>query len=445
MFTLDDLGNADRFVATYVDEVRYVPEFKKWLVWKGTHWAISIGEHYSMASAMIRGLHDEAQAYLLQGNTADHKALAQHIVKSAGRIDTMLKIASAHDDIRTPPGWLDSAKNYLNCRNLTIDLTDGRIMAHDPTELLSKVTNAPYLPNAPRPRWEAFLAQVQPDPAVREYLKRLAGYSLMGATQERLLVFLHGGGRNGKSVFVEVLRHVFGDYAVGTPVTTFLEKRSETGSNDLARLRGARFVAASEFEEGAKANIALLKRVSGDEKITARPLYGEYFDFPFEGTIWISTNHMPYVGVSTAVWDRIKIIDFPTRISDEQVDVHMKKKLEAEAAGILAWAVEGARAYVAHGLEEPTSVLLSADNEKMKQNLLQDFLDDQCDQYFEASTPARGLYRQYSWWAAQSGERPMTDRTFKAKLQELGFTQKRTSSGNAWMGLTLKAGINALA
>lgn len=443
MFAFDDVGNAERFVALYGDEVRYVPQFKKWLVWSGTHWAVSIGEHYALATDLVKGLHAEAAELYVQRNDLAHKDLTKHIVRSAGRIDVMLKIASAREEIRVSPEWLDANRNYVNTRNLTIDLSDGTIMAHEPARLITKVTNAPYRPEAPRERWEDFLAQIMPDPEMREYLKRLAGYSLMGNTQERLLVFLHGVGRNGKSVFVETLRTVFGDYAIGTPVTTFLEKRSETGNNDLARLRGARFVAASEFEEGAKANIALLKQVTGDEKITARPLYGEYFDFPFEGTIWISTNHMPYVGVSAAVWDRVKIIDFPVRLDPSEVDVHIKDKLALEAAGILSWAIEGARAYVAYGLEEPTTVMLAAEGEKSKQNLLQDFLDEQCTVDFETSVSASALYRQYTWWAAQSGERPMTNRTFKAKLQELGLQQRRSSGGNRWFGLTMKAGVGA--
>lgn len=440
MFTLDDVGNAERFVAQYGDEVRFVPQFKKWLVWSGTHWSISIGEHYAMAAEMVRALHNDAQDLLIQGKSNEHKDLVRHIVRSAGRIDTMLKIAAASGEIRVSPEWLDANRNYLNTRNLTIDLADGSIMAHDPARLITKVTNAMYRPDAPRPQWEAFLAQMIPDPEVREYLKRLAGYSLMGSTQERLLVFLHGVGKNGKSVFVETLRTVFGDYAIGTPVTTFLEKRSETGNNDLARLRGARFVAASEFEEGAKANISLLKQVTGDERLSARPLYGEYFDFPFEGTIWISTNYMPFVGVTAAVWDRIKLIEFPTRLANHEVDVHIKKKLESEAAGILAWAVEGAMAYNAYGLEEPMAVTLAGSYARGEQDVLRPFLEEACEVDAQHSTSASEVYRAYSWWCAQNGERAMTKITFGKRLLEHGFVTSRTSKARFWVGFRLKAG-----
>lgn len=441
MYTLDDVGNADRFVAEYGDTVRYVPQFKKWIVWKGTHWAISMGEHYSMAADMVRNLHNEAQDLLVRGLATEHKDLTRHIVRSAGRIDTFLKIAAGYDAIRTGADWLDSDRNYLNARNLTLDLKDGSIQAHSQGDLITKVTNCGYFPNAPRAKWEEFLAQVLPDLAVREYVKRLAGYSLLGDTQERLLVFLYGEGRNGKSVFVETLREVLGDYSTGTPITTFLAKHSETGHNDLARLRGARFIAASEFEEGAKANIALLKQVTGDEKITARPLYGEYFDFPFEGTIWISTNHMPFVGASQAVWDRAKIVEFPTRLADHEVDVNIKAKLQSEAAGILAWMVEGAQAYLAYGLEEPTSVTLASITEREDQNVLTHFFNEACAQEHAVTSTLNEMYRAYEWWCVQSGEKPFSKIMFGKKMIEAGFKKHRTALTWVWQGIRPKSGV----
>lgn len=441
MYNLDDVGNADRFVDLYGDTLRYVPPFKKWLAWKGTHWEVSIGEHRAAAQEMIRNLHGEAAGYY-GTNDGLHKEMMRHIVRSAGRIDTLLKEAAAHADIRTEPKWLDSDRNYLNCRNCTIDLSDGQIMAHKPGDLITKVVKAPYFPNTERPLWEAFLAQVMPEPSVREYLKRLAGYSLLGGTQERLIVFLHGVGRNGKSVFVEVLREVLGDYAVGTPVTTFLQKGGAQGpSNDLARLRGARLVVASEFEEGAKANIALLKQVTGDEKITARPLYGEFFDFPFEGTIWISTNYMPFVGATQAVWDRIKIVEFPVRLTLDEVDVNIKGKLINEASGILCWMIEGAQAYIKYGLEEPESVLLASIRERSEQTPLTLFLEEACDEDISHSCTVTQLFQSYLWWVTQVGDKPMSRTTFGKKLGELGFHKQRYSNGVCWIGVRPKAGV----
>lgn len=441
-FALDDEGNTARFVDTFEAELMYVAQYKRWFHWTGSHWAESLGQEVEAARAMIQSMHTEARTLLAMGDTEGYKRLTTHITKTAGKIPYMLGLAAKDPIMRASVDWLDNRKSWLNCRNSVIDLRDGSAMAPNPRDRLTRRTGSLYLPGAEAPKWQEFLSQVLPDEAVRDYVQRLVGYSLLGDSNERLIVFLYGIGRNGKSVFVETIREVLGDYAVGTPVQTFLKKPNASGpSNDLARLRGARFIAASEFEEGAKVNTALLKQVTGDEKITARPMYGEYFDFPFEGTIWVSTNHMPFVGAQQAVWDRIKTIPFVTRIADNMVDVRIKEKLLAEAPGILAWAIEGCQSYLAHGLDEPASISSGAMTQRAEQDLLSPFVAELCEVDANYTVPTTDLYQAYQWWAMRNGEKVISHRTFSIRLSESGFDKGRNASSRYWSGLRLRSSV----
>lgn len=443
VYTLDDTGNVERFVDEFEGELMFVSQHKKWFYWTGATWTESIGQHAEAAVKLMDSMHIEAAQCLARADMEGYKRLTIHITKSAGKIPYLLGLAAQHPRLRSDVAWLDCQPTWLNCGNYVINVQNGLDMAPDPLDRLTKRTRALYVPGATCPKWDQFLLDVLPDPQIREYVHRLVGYSLLGNVQERLIVFLHGVGRNGKSVFVETIREVLGDYAVGTPIQTFLKKPNASGpSNDLARLRGARLVAASEFEEGAKINTTLLKQVTGDEKITARPMYGEYFDFAFEGTIWVSTNHIPFVGAQQAVWDRIKPIPFVTRISDDKVDVRIKSKLIEEAPGILQWMLAGAKAYLANGLDTPTSVMGGIMEMRHDQDLIAPFVDEACEVDAMAVATVGELYRAYTWWAMQSGEKPVTKLTFVRRLGEGGYAPcKMTGGVRGYRGLRIKTGV----
>jgi putative DNA primase/helicase len=182
--------------------------------------------------------------------------------------------------------------------------------------------------------------------------------------------------------------------------------------------------------------------VTGDEKITARPLYGEFFDFVFEGTIWVSTNHMPFFGNDQAVWDRIKVLPFTVRIPDDKVDVRIKSKLLAEGPGILQWVLEGARQYLAHGLEEPTSLLHVRGDLRLDQDLLAGFVEERCEVDFDYVDTANSLYLAYVEWATMAGEKPTSKRTFGIRLKSAGYEGVRLTDGiRAWRGLRRKQDV----
>lgn len=433
----DDVLNAERFHERFGYESKFVGEYKRWLHWTGSYWRQDNGNVQNWAMRVLESFSEEANDALARGDMEAYKTLTRHVVKSAGRVDTMLKLASSMSDIRINASDLDFSRNWLNCRNATLDLTEDSLQGHNPNDLITRITNAAYLPTATAPSWDAFLNQVLPDPEVQAYIQRLVGYSLLGEANERIVVFLYGLGRNGKSVFVETLREVLGTYALGTPVQTFLEG-SRGLSNDLARLKGTRFIVSSEFEEGSRANAALLKQVTGGEKITARYLYGEFFDFDLEGTIWISTNHIPYLGHGPAVWDRVKVVGFEQRIPESQVDIHIKARLLKEKSGILNWCVEGTRQYLKRGIDEPAICRMSTSSAKEDQDMLKPFFTDCFVMDPQGSVSASSLFKTYQFWAINNGEKPQSARWLGLRMRDNGFSSTNAGNVRQWKGLRHK-------
>jgi putative DNA primase/helicase len=223
-YPMDDEGNAARFASLYADELMYVTEYKRWFYWDGSRWSPSIGQETEAAMKFVVKLHQEAALLNLQGQSEEHKRMCAHIVKTAGKIPYLISLAAKTPEMRAETSALDANRSWINFGNAVVDVKDGTLMVPEPLDRLTKRTSVPYRDSAECPQWDAFLATVLPDPAMRQYVQQLAGYSLLGDVNERLLVFLYGEGRNGKSVFVEVLRELLGDYALGTPVTTFLKK-----------------------------------------------------------------------------------------------------------------------------------------------------------------------------------------------------------------------------
>ncbi len=216
-------------------------------------------------------------------------------------------------------------------------------------------------------------------PLVR-FVQRAVGYSLTGETDEQVLFLLHGTGANGKSTFLNIIAKLLGgDYACTTPAEMLLDKKFEGASNDVARLRKARFVTALEVE-GRPLNEAKIKRLTGQDKVTARFMYGEFFEFVPEFKLWLAANRKPIIdGSGEAMWRRIRLIPFTVEIPEDQRDQGLALKLGTELPGILAWFVRGAVAWYERGLGMPDSVRLATDGYRHEMDIVAQFLRQYCD------------------------------------------------------------------
>lgn len=434
-----DLGNAERFAARHGANVRWLPEWKRWLVWDGKRWLRDDTlEIKRLAKDTVRAMYEDARE--LDGDAK--KDLVMWAVKSeaAGKVDAMLDLAKAEPGVAITASQLDTDPWKLCCDNGTIDLRTGVLHPHRREDLITKIVPAPYDIDADCPRWLAFLARVLADDQdLVGYVQRAIGYSLTGITHERALFFLYGHGRNGKSKFLEVLRALLVGYASQADFTTFLERKGDGPRNDIARLFGARVVTSSEVGEGKRLNEGVVKALTGDETVSARFLYAEDFEFKPTFKLWLAANHRPVIrGTDDAIWDRVRLIPFTVRISDEERDDRLFEKLVAELPGILAWAVGGCVLWQRDGLGAPLAVREATNAYRRDSDTLGAFLEDCCrvgEQYRVGATP---LYEAYVAWCSRGGEFQLKQTAFGNALTERGLHGEKKGGKSVRIGLELR-------
>lgn len=436
---LTDMGNAQRLVARYGHLLHYCHPWNKWLAWDGTRWRIDdTGAVVRFAKATSRAIFQEAA----EARSDDQaRALSKWANRSQAeaRLGSMVALAQSEPDVPVVPEHLDADPWLLNVQNGMLDLRTGELQPHDRDMLVTKLAPVSYDPHATCPTWLTFLNQVMGDQTeMVAFLQRAVGYSMTGSTRERALFLAYGTGANGKSTFLETLRAMCGDYAMKTPTDTLLAKSDAGIPNDVARLKGARFVAASESDEGRRLAESMVKAMTGSDTLSARFMRGEWFDFKPEFKLWLATNHKPTIrGTDKGIWDRIKVIPFLVRIEDDKQDRELHSKLLAELPGILAWAVRGCLAWQRDGLSIPRDVVAATDAYREEQDILAAFLVDRCVIQASASARASELYTEYKQWCDTSGEHPQSQRRFGSALAERGFQRVHGRHGWVWNGLGL--------
>lgn len=434
-----DLGNCTRFIRDWAFYVRYVPAWKSWAIWDGTRWVVDDkGLATELAKRTVRGILREAS---YAETDEERKALVKHHQRSeaAARIFAMLDLARSEPGVPVEADVFDANPWMLNVANGTIDLQTGTLGPHQARQLMTKRIDLAYDSSAGCPQWLAFLDQIMAGKAdLVRFLQKAIGYALTGLTREQVLFILFGGGANGKSTFLNTISALLGEYARQTPIETFMQKQHDTINNDIARLHGARFVAAAEAEAQRRLAESLIKLLTGGEKITARFLHKEFFEFTPRFKIFLATNHKPFIrGGERAIWRRIRLIPFTVTIADEQQDKDLPTKLEAELPGILAWAVEGARLWLTEGLGMPDDVRIATESYRAEMDVIGDFIEDCCDRGPTLTATAKALYGAYTTWCQNSGEKPMSQKAFGTALRERGYVNDKAKHGVFWTGLAV--------
>jgi putative DNA primase/helicase len=434
-----DLGNSERFVDAHRDSVLWCPARKSFLCWDGKRYAWDErGEVVKLAHVVARSIfHEAADA---EGEK-EQKAITKWALASQNesRINAMLSQARPY--LAVGMEELDRDPWLINCQNGTLDLRTGKLKAHDPADRITKIVPVDYDPDAPCPRFKQFLKEALVDEAVIKFVKRYSGYTLTGITRERLLAILYGFGKNGKTTLVELLHEVLGDYARNTDVETLLIKKYQGVGNDVAALKGARFVSAAEVEKGRRLAESKVKQLTGRDTVTARFLFGENFDFKPEFKLWLSTNNKPVIqGTDDAIWDRIRLIPLTQRFDGNKADPKLPDKLRHEIAGVFAWMVEGCLEWQEHGLQEPKTVTDATKQYREEMDTLASFLDEVCVMGSHYRVLAERLYQRYAMWCDNSGERKDPKKAFVARLEERGFERRRETAGvnkgrYIWLGI----------
>lgn len=439
---LTDLGNAQRFVVRHATNARYVPEFKKWLTWDGSRWLFDEdGEAARLAKDTVLSIYTEA---VEEKNDQRRAALGKWAAQSEGerRLKAIIELAKTESCVPTRANALDADPWLLGVVNGVLDLKSGALRVPRREDFITKRAHVESVPGARCPQWEKFLGRIFAGKTeLIGFMQRAAGYSLTGSTAEQCLFLLWGSGANGKSTFVNTLRALLGDYATqASPSALMVQDRRGGPTNDIARLRGARLVAAIETEDGQRLAEALVKQLTGGDAVAARFLYQEEFEFTPTFKLWLAANHKPVVrGDDYAIWRRIHLIPFAIQIPEAERDKSLPEKLTAELPGILNWTLEGCSAWQAQGLAPPEEVRAATAEYRREMDLMQDFFDQCCVVDAQARVGASQLYDTYKQWAEDTGHRPMSQTKFGRKLTERGFEKRNTGRGIEYSGVGLRA------
>ena len=291
------------------------------------------------------------------------------------------------------------------------------------------------------PKWLAFLEEATgSDTNFIAFLQRLCGYALTGDTREQVLAFVYGPGGNGKSVFVNTIAGIMKDYAKVAPTETFTTSRFDRHPTELAMLRGARLVAASETEEGRVWAASRIKQLTGSDPITARYLRQDFFTFTPQFKLAIIGNHAPQLGrVDDAIRRRFLVIPFTQK--PKAPDQELEEKLRTEWPAILCWMIEGCLKWQGNGLQPPPAVLAATQDYLDQEDVVGQWFDECCDIEQDAFVSVVAAFCTWKEFAKARGHEPGNERGFSSELKRRGFQKKnRTIHGKptkAWIGFTI--------
>ncbi|MEU9707460.1 phage/plasmid primase, P4 family [Streptomyces sp. NPDC047967] len=425
-----DAMNAHALVAFNNGTIRYAAGLG-FYTWNGRIWVRS-------DMRVRQEIHRMGAALVLAGQNQ----LARGFTMTS-RIDALLTELCSVPNVSISATDFDDRPDLLNFRNGTVDLRTGRLRPHDQADLLTYALDIDYDPHATCPRWEAFLEEIFPGmPDMPAYIQRMVGYGITGHTTEQAFSVLWGKGANGKSVLVDTLTSVFRAISRTTPFSTFEERKSGGIPNDIAALRGARLVMASEGESGKPMSESILKRVTGKDMISARFLRQEFFEFRPSFLLLLATNHKPkFKSQDEGLWRRVKLVPFKRWFAPAERDPALDRKLLSESEGIAAWAVRGSVEWYREGLRDPHVITGASQEYRETSDPLAGFLPGVLEWVDDAVTMSgNDAFNCYlDWCEAENlpAKERWTRQAFYSAMEERGAIKKRTKKGISLGGLRL--------
>lgn len=420
---LTDTGNAERLVEAHGQDLRFCHAWGKWFYWDGRRWRLDdSGRPMRLSKVIARRIRIEAKA----AQDPDLRKLLVAWAKSSesrGKRQAMVELAKCEDGIPVQHEGLDLDPFLLNCMNGTLDLRTGKLRPHRREDYLTKLVPFAYDEKATCPLWLAFLERVVPDPDVRAFLQRAVGYSLTADVGAQVFFFFYGLGANGKSTFLLVVQRMLGlDFAIQAAPDLLLARKERGHPTDQADLFRVRLAVCTEIGAGRSLDEVMIKRLTGGDRLRARRMREDFWEFSPTHHIWIAANHKPIVhGTDEAIWRRILLVPFNVTIPEPERDPKLVEKLTAEMPGILAWAVQGCVQWRRKGLQPPDAVRLATKAYQEEMDVVGGFFDECCAVRKGSSTPASAVFKAYQAWAAANGEEAITQKAFGHRLGERGF------------------------
>ncbi|MEV0351549.1 phage/plasmid primase, P4 family [Nonomuraea sp. NPDC050680] len=434
------LRMAERFAMLHAGRLMYAHDLG-WHVWDSTRW-VPDKDRAAMRAAVAT-----VKAALTEVPTLDSREDRDDLYadvrkcESASGLEGMMRIASSLKPIAVSPDVLDAAPHLFNTPSGTLDLWTGEQRRHDPSDMLTKVAGCDLDMDARSDLFDRFINEILPNDdghaGLQTWVQRIFGYSMLGLVREHVLPIFTGTGQNGKSTLLEAMGKAFGDYAINAE-PDLLVSRDNAHPTGLADLKGARLAVCSETDEGRSLASATMKRLTGGERLRARKMRQNFFEFDPSHVLILCTNHKPKVsGDDPAVWRRIRVVPFDVVVA--KPDRRLPERLAEELPAMLAWAFRGYRDYEESGLVLPHVIAERTDRYQIESDPLGRFLKDETIQASSYHVGARHLFAAWSKWCGTAGEEAGSEVTFADSMAKRGHEKKRASSGQVYRGIALAA------
>ena len=439
-----DSALASRLARLHVSDIRYVAGGIGWVAWDGVKWARDVARRHM---AYTRSVCSKASAEALV--KIEQAAKGERVAARCASWPVMRNVAQiAETDplMQVTVEQLDADIYLLNTKSGVVDLRTGELHPHDRSKLCTKVTSVEVDFDRGCPQWHAFLNEAcNGDMALKSYLQRLAGYAATGSTKEHVLAFAHGSGGNGKGTFLGAVGSILGDYAAVASADVFLASNNQRHPTELAALMGARLVHAQEIDPSRKWDEAKVKSLTGGDKISARFMRQDLFTFDPQFTLIIAGNTRPEItNVDDAMRRRMHLIPFETKPIRKDVD--LPDKLKEEYPAILAWIVEGAKLWLAEGLNPPEVVVKATQEYLEGEDALGRWVEERCVVNPTSEVGTTEAFHDFREWARENNEakgKDWSQRKFNGEMRSRGFEPARdraTRTKKVFRGLELLIG-----
>lgn len=416
-------------------------EHRGWFVFRDGYWQRDAEGNRVLDN--VRSVVNQVRADILSMRSGMDDKEYERLMKAATKMETLSFMQGSMKLLQSDPSFafqyddFNPKTDLLNLANGALSLKSLELLQHSPDHKLNYKLPVVYDPKAQCPNFDKFLAEIL-EPDVRAFVMRVIGYALLGHAAEQKLFIMVGKGKNGKSTLMDVFSKLFGELAI-TVQPESLGAKSEGGiRNDLARIEGTRMMLTSEMRAGTVLGADIIKRLTGNDTITARYLYKEHFQFKSEAVPFLVANYLPVIdGGDFAMNRRFSVIKFRTVI--KEADLHLTSKLDAELSGIFNRVLEGMQDYKANGLSVPASVVSDTSGFLDRSNLMKSFFEETFDEVDGEKVRAGAMYRTYENWCKDNGYKPMSNNMFRDAFERAtNIEPKRDSAGNYWPALRLR-------
>jgi putative DNA primase/helicase len=418
-----------KFTARYGADLRYTAQWGRWSIWDGRIWkSDSTLAVFDLARQICR----------FESSVCPNERMASRVA-SAATVAAVERLARADRRHAATVDQWDAGPWLLNTPGGVVELQSGRLTPAARENYMTKITAV--APAGSCPLWLRFLSRItNGNQDLQDFMQRICGYALTGTTREHALFFLYGTGANGKSVFLNTVAGVLGDYAKTSPVNTFIDAKIERHPTDLASLQGARLVTAIETEDGRRWAESKLKALTGGDTISARFMRQDYFEFKPQFKLLIAGNHKPGLRtVDEAMRRRFNLLPFTETIPSSERDPELATTLRNEWGGILQWMVEGCLAWQADGLCAPKIVVDATEDYLAAEDVFGQWLEDRCTtERANAFGSSTLLFEDWRIWAESKGEFVGKQKSFSETLAARGFEPARTNAGRGFRGISLR-------